>query len=82
MRSRDVTAAQAIIDKHVLPEWWASEQAPQALRTLAQDIADVIQVARSANADKPRLIALRRQEITKTLGICRASIYRVLEAAE
>jgi hypothetical protein len=31
---------------------------------------------------KRRLIALRRQEITKTLGICRASVYRVLEAAE
>jgi len=30
LRSRDVEAVQAIVGKHVLPEWHATEQAPRA----------------------------------------------------
>jgi hypothetical protein len=35
MRQRDVAAAQAVIGKHVLPEWRASEAAPRALEAMA-----------------------------------------------
>ena len=46
LRQRDVVAAQAIIARHVLPEWLASEQAPHALEGMAQDIASAMQEAR------------------------------------
>jgi hypothetical protein len=49
-RQRDVAAAQAIIDKHVLPEWRASEAAPRALEDMAQDIADAMQATRGGTA--------------------------------
>jgi hypothetical protein len=38
MRRRDVTIARAIIDRHVMPEWRASEEASRALEELAQDV--------------------------------------------
>jgi hypothetical protein len=49
MRSRDVTAAQRIIDAHILPEWCASDHAMQALLALAQAIADALQAARGGH---------------------------------
>jgi hypothetical protein len=54
MRQRDVAAAQAIIDKHVLPEWRASEAAPRSLEAMAQDIADAMQAARGGTAPPRR----------------------------
>jgi len=50
LRGRDVAAAQAIIGRHVLPEWHGSEQAPRTLEALAQDIADAMQAARGGKS--------------------------------
>jgi hypothetical protein len=46
MHNRDMAAAQAIIDKHGLPEWRAFEQGRQALVALAQDVADALRAVR------------------------------------
>jgi hypothetical protein len=54
-----VTAAQAIIGKHVLPEWRAPEAAPRVLEAMAQDIADAMQAARSGAA-LPRAVSMSR----------------------
>jgi hypothetical protein len=45
-RQRDVATAQAIIARHVLPEWLASEQAPHALEGMSQDIANALAAER------------------------------------
>ena len=45
-RSQDVETAQRIIAAHLLPEWRASEKAPQAMEAMAQAIADAMQAAR------------------------------------
>jgi hypothetical protein len=50
VRSRDVGAAQRIVDAHLLPEWRASEKAPQAMEGLAQAIADAMKAARGGTA--------------------------------
>jgi hypothetical protein len=50
LRQRDVAAAQAIIGRHVLPEWRASEQTPRVLEAMAQDIATAMQAARGASS--------------------------------
>jgi hypothetical protein len=50
LRQREVAAAQAIIAKHVLPEWRMSAGAPRALEGMAQDIADAMQAARGGTA--------------------------------
>jgi hypothetical protein len=46
VRSRDVAIAQRIVAVHLLPEWRASEKAPQVMEALAQAIADAMQTAR------------------------------------
>ena len=46
LHQRDLATAQALIARHVLPEWIASEQAPRLLGELAQDIANAIGAAR------------------------------------
>jgi hypothetical protein len=46
LHQRDVATAQALIARHVLPEWLVSEEAPRLLGGLAQDIADAIEAAR------------------------------------
>jgi hypothetical protein len=51
VRSRDVETAQRIVAAHLLPEWRASEKAPQAMEAMAQAIADAIQEARGGTAD-------------------------------
>jgi hypothetical protein len=50
VHQRDLAIAQALIARHVLPEWLTSEQAPRLLGTLAQDIADAIGAARGDGA--------------------------------
>jgi hypothetical protein len=50
MRQHDVAAAQAIINKHVLPEWRALRETPRALEAMVQDIADAMQAARGGTA--------------------------------
>jgi hypothetical protein len=47
LHQRDVATAQALIARHVLPEWLVSEQAPRLLGSLVQDIADAIGAARA-----------------------------------
>jgi hypothetical protein len=42
----DVAVAQAIIGRHMLPEWRAFEQAPHMLDAMAQEIADAMEAAR------------------------------------
>jgi hypothetical protein len=46
VRSRDVETAQRIVAVHLLPEWRASENAPQAMEAMAQAIADAMRTAR------------------------------------
>jgi hypothetical protein len=49
IRSRDVETAQRVVAAHLLPEWRASEEAPQAMEALAQAIADAMQTARGGS---------------------------------
>jgi hypothetical protein len=48
VRFRDVKTAHRIVSAHILPEWRASEEAPQAMEALAQAIANAMQTARGA----------------------------------
>ena len=45
MREHDVAAAQAVIGRHVLPEWRASDEAPHVFEAMARDIADALEAA-------------------------------------
>jgi len=53
-KGRDVEAARAIIGRHVLPEWHASEQAPRVFEALAQEIADAMRAARGSTTPPRR----------------------------
>jgi hypothetical protein len=53
LHQRDLAIAQALIARHVLPEWLTSEQAPSLLGALAQDIADAIGAARGDGDAQP-----------------------------
>jgi hypothetical protein len=46
VRSRDVEIAQLTVAAHLLPEWRASDNAPQAMEGLAQATVDAVQTAR------------------------------------
>jgi hypothetical protein len=54
VRSRDVEAAQKIIAAYLLPEWRASEKAPQAMEAMARAIADAMQTARGGTTPSDR----------------------------
>ena len=50
LHQRDLETAQAIIARHVLPEWLTDERAPRALEAMAQDIADAMLATRGGTA--------------------------------
>jgi hypothetical protein len=46
LRQHDGAVAQAIIGRHVLPEWCTSEQAQRVLEAMAQEIAEAMDAVR------------------------------------
>jgi hypothetical protein len=46
LREHNVAVAQAIIGRHALPEWRASEHALYVLEAMAQEIAEAMEAVR------------------------------------
>ena len=43
-------SSRRIVAAHLLPEWRASEKAPQAMEAMAQEIADAMQTAKGGHS--------------------------------